>query len=135
MVSNKLKLLRISIGLIYIWFGALKFFEGLSPAEALAIDTINVLTFNIIPDNIAILLLAIFEVLIGVFLTFNLFTKQTVVATLVHLTCTFVPLFAFVDISFTQAPYGYTLLGQYIFKNIVIMAALWVIYPTKTSKS
>lgn len=135
MVSNKKNLLRISIGLIYIWFGALKFFEGLSPAEALAIDTINILTFNLIPDNVALLLLAIIELLIGIFLTFNLFIKQTVIATLIHLTCTFVPLFVFVDLSFTQAPFGYTLLGQYIFKNIVIMAALWVIYPTKTAKS
>ena len=32
-----LTLLRISIGVIYLWFGALKFFHGYSPAEDLRI--------------------------------------------------------------------------------------------------
>ena len=36
MASRGLQLLRISLGAIFFWFGMLKFFEGLSPAEALA---------------------------------------------------------------------------------------------------
>lgn len=131
MSNNKIKLLRISVGIIYIWFGMLKFFKGYSPAESLAINTIDILTFSLIPSTVSIILLAIIEVVIGVLLTLGLYTKQVVIVTLLHLTCTFVPLFAFSDLSFTKLPFAYTLLGQYIFKNIVIMAALWVIYPTK----
>jgi uncharacterized membrane protein YphA (DoxX/SURF4 family) len=131
MISNRLSVLRISIGLIYIWFGMLKFFKGYSPAESLAIDTIDIITFSTIPHSVSIILLAILEVLIGVFLTFNIFLKQTIMVTLGHLVCTFVPLFAFIPLSFTKAPYAYTLLGQYIFKNIALMAGLWVLYPSK----
>ncbi len=135
MLTNKTKILRISIGLIYIWFGMLKFFKGYSPAESLAIDTIAILTFKLIPSAVSIILLAIIEVVIGLLLVFNTFAKQAIIATLIHLACTFVPLFAFTDLSFTKAPYAYTLLGQYIFKNIALMAALWLIYPTKKSES
>jgi hypothetical protein len=46
-------LLRISIGIIYLWFGALKYVPQLSPADQLAKDTIHVLTFGLIPDPIA----------------------------------------------------------------------------------
>ncbi len=48
MGRNGLFLLRISIGIIFFWFGILKFFEGLSPAEDLAIRTINAITFNLV---------------------------------------------------------------------------------------
>jgi uncharacterized membrane protein YphA (DoxX/SURF4 family) len=132
MIFNKLSALRISIGFIYLWFGALKFFPGLSPAEGLAIDTIDIITLGIIPGSVSIILLAIIEVTLGALLVFNVTLKQVVIATLIHLVCTFVPLFAFIDLAFTQPPYGYTLLGQYIFKNIALMAGLWVIYPAKS---
>jgi uncharacterized membrane protein YkgB len=36
--------LRISLGIVFFWFGFLKFFPNVSPAESLATDTINVLT-------------------------------------------------------------------------------------------
>ncbi len=49
-ISKKsITFLRISIGIIYFWFGALKFFHGYSPAEDLAINTINELTFGLVP--------------------------------------------------------------------------------------
>ena len=127
MITNKVKLLRISIGIIYIWFGLLKFFKGYSPAESLAINTIDILTFSLIPAKASIILLASIEVFIGVLLAFGVFTKQIVIATFIHLICTFIPLFAYTSLSYTKPPFAYTLLG----KNIVIMAGLWVIYPTK----
>jgi uncharacterized membrane protein YkgB len=42
---------------------------------------------------------------------------------------TFLPLFFFPDVSFTQehAPYGFTIVGQYIVKNLVFLAALIII--------
>jgi hypothetical protein len=41
-------MLRISIGIIFVWFGLLKFFPEYSPAEELASDTISKLTINLI---------------------------------------------------------------------------------------
>src|SRR6478752_5875065 len=50
-------LLRISIGVIYLWFGLLKFFPHLSPAEDLAKETIRILTFGLISPDLYIILL------------------------------------------------------------------------------
>ena len=65
---NALLFLRISIGIIYLWFGILKFFHGYSPAEDLAINTINKLTFGLIPEPLNITLLATWECALGILL-------------------------------------------------------------------
>ena len=44
-------LLRLSVGIVFLWFGVLKFFPGLSPAEGLAARTISTLTLGIIPPD------------------------------------------------------------------------------------
>lgn len=122
--NKKLRLLSISIGLVYLWFGGLKFFPGLSPAEDLAKATIDFLTFAIIPSNVSIILLAIIEVAIGIMLIFNLYQKTGLQIALVHIIITFVPFFFFTELIFSNIPFGFSLLGQYIFKNVVIIAAL-----------
>jgi uncharacterized membrane protein YkgB len=38
-------ILRVSLGLIFLGFGVLKFFPGASPAEALVMRTVDTLTF------------------------------------------------------------------------------------------
>ncbi|MEZ4956588.1 MAG: hypothetical protein R2825_23730 [Saprospiraceae bacterium] len=126
---NKDRLLAISIGLVYLWFGALKFFPGLSPADALAKDTIHHLTFGLIPSDVSIILLAIMEVLIGACLVFCVQIKKTIVLALAHITMTFTPLLFFPELSFNSAPFTLTLVGQYIMKNIIIISALLMLYP------
>ena len=128
---NYLSLLRISIGIIYVWFGALKFFQGYSPAEDLAIQTINRLTFNLVPQPANIILLATWEVAVGMLLILGIWVKQALIALVIHMICTFTPLFFFPSISFQFAPYGFTLVGQYIMKNIIILSAALVIWPQR----
>lgn len=130
-LMKKLKYLSISIGLIYLWFGVLKFFPELSPAESLATNTIDVMTFHLLPGGLGYLLLAIIEVVIGIGLIMGIMRRFFVMAALVHMVCTFVPLFAFPDLSFTEAPYGFTIVGQYIMKNLVIIMALLILLPPK----
>jgi uncharacterized membrane protein YphA (DoxX/SURF4 family) len=120
-------LLRISIGIIYVWFGALKFFPQLSPADQLAKDTINFLTLGLIPDEISIILLALWETILGAVIIFGIWNRFVFSFLLLHLACTFVPLFCFVSLSFTHSPYAFTLVGQYIMKNIIIVCAAIVI--------
>lgn len=122
--ANSNRLLRWAIGVNYFWFGALKFFDGLSPAETLAKNTIHILTFGLIPDEINLLLLAIWEVGIGVLFLSGFFTRFAAKAAIVHMVFTFMPLFFFPDVSFSHAPYGFTIIGQYIVKNLVFLAAL-----------
>lgn len=129
--STGVRRLRLSLGLVYIWFGVLKFFPDLSPADGLAKDTMDHLFFGVIPRDLSILLLAALEVVIGAMLMLNLKVRSAVYLALFHMVCTFTPLFFFPDISF-RAPLIFTLLGQYIMKNVVFVAALLLIFPKNT---
>ena len=98
--SLSLTVLRCSIGIIYIWFGMLKFFPGYSPAEDLAIMTINKLTAGFIPAHTSIILLAIWETLAGILLIVNFQLRKVLAFMLLHMICTFTPLLLFPAVSF-----------------------------------
>ena len=49
MADHGVLALRLSLGVIFLWFGLLKFFPGLSPAQSLAADTIAILSFGLVP--------------------------------------------------------------------------------------
>lgn len=117
-------ILAISIGIVYLWFGLLKFFPHLSPAEDLAKDTIERITFGFLPSQVSIILLAILEVGIGMLFLLNIYRRETIILASFHMLCTFFPLFLFIDRSFSIAPFIFTLLGQYIVKNLIIVSAL-----------
>lgn len=133
--ANTTKLLRWAIGINYFWFGALKFFNGLSPAEHLAKDTIRVITFGLIPDEVNLILLAVWEVGIGVLFISGRFIRFAALAAVVHMLFTFLPLFFFPEVSFSQAPYAFTIVGQYIVKNLVFLGALAVILKEHKAKN
>jgi uncharacterized membrane protein YkgB len=48
MARHGLVLLRVSLGIVFLWFGALKLFPDASPAQDLATRTISVLTAGIV---------------------------------------------------------------------------------------
>lgn len=131
--NNSTRLLRWAIGINYFWFGMLKFFDGMSPAEVLAKDTIRILTFGIIPDHVNLLMLAIWEVAIGLIFLSGFFVRLGAKASIVHMIFTFMPLFFFPEVSFSHAPYGFTIVGQYIVKNLVFLAALCIILKEEKS--
>lgn len=122
--------LRVSLGIVFFWFGILKFFPDLSPAQELATRTINLLTFGIIPEDVAIILLAAWECLIGLGLIFGKFMRFTLLLLFVQMLGTMSPIFLFPDEVFTRIPYAPTLEGQYIFKNLVLISAGIVIGAT-----
>ncbi len=123
-------LLRISVGIIFFWFGVLKYFPGLSPATDLATKTIDTLTFGIISGSFALYILATLEVAIGIGLIFGVFLRETLLLLLFQMMGTITPLFLFTSEAFTRIPYAPTLEGQYIIKNIVIVSAGIVIGAT-----
>ena len=130
MGKKGIKFLKISIGIIFLWFGGLKFFDGLSPAQDIAIDTIKLLSFNLFSDSSIILSLATWEVLIGIGLLFNLFLRETLLLLYLQMIGTFAPLFLFPQEIYQIFPYSLTLEGQYIVKNLVIISAGIVIGAT-----
>lgn len=130
MADNGILLLRLSIGIIFLWYGLLKFFTGISPAESLAINTIDALTFGLLSPTIIIISLATLETLIGLGLLFNLFLRETLLLLYLQMIGTFTPVFLFPGEVFTEFPYALTLEGQYIFKNLVVVSAGIVIGAT-----
>lgn len=123
-------LLRLSLGAVFLWFGALKFFPGLSPAQDLATRTIRILTFGLVEPKVSILLLATWECLIGLGLLLGVFMRATLLLLFLQMIGTITPIFFFPQEVFTRIPYAPTLEGQYIIKNVVLISAGLVIGAT-----
>lgn len=130
MARNGILLLRISLGIVFFWFGFLKFFPGLSPAQTLAGSTIAELSFGRISPEAAVLLLAVWECLIGLGLLFGLFLRATLFLLWLQMLGTITPLFLFPEQCFVMVPFVPTLEGQYIIKNMVLISAGLVIGAT-----
>jgi uncharacterized membrane protein YphA (DoxX/SURF4 family) len=130
MARHGLPLLRISLGIVFLWFGALKFFPGLSPAHDLAARTIETLSFGIVPARVSIPLLATWECLIGIGLLFGIFMRAVLLLLAVQMAGTLMPLVLFPSEVFTRIPYAPTLEGQYIIKNAVLISAAIVLGAT-----
>lgn len=123
-------LLRISLGIVFFWFGVLKFFPGLSPAQDLAARTISVLTFGLVPPDLSVPVLAAWECVIGLGLISGFFMRGTLLLLWLQMLGTITPLFLFPSEVFTRIPYAPALEGQYIIKNLVLVSAGLVIGAT-----
>ncbi len=122
--------LRIGLGLVFLWFGFLKFFPDLSPATDLATRTMERLTFGVIAPDVALVILAVWETLIGLGLLSGRFLRVTLLLLVVQMAGTLTPLALFPEETFTTFPVAPTLEGQYIIKNIVLIGAAMVVGAT-----
>jgi hypothetical protein len=120
----------VSLGLVFLWFGALKFFPGLSPAQDLVARTIMRLTFGMVPPAVSLPVLAAWECAIGVGLLTALWLRATLLLLFAQMLGTVTPLFLFPSETFTLFPIAPTLEGQYIIKNVVLVTAAIVIGAT-----
>src|SRR5690606_20261413 len=78
-------LLRISLGIVFFWFGVIKFFPDLSPAQDLAARTIETLSFGIVKPELLLPVLAAWETLIGLGLISGRFMRATILLLLVQM--------------------------------------------------
>ena len=118
MADYGLLVLRISLGIVFFWFGALKLAPGLSPAEELVRNTI----YFVDPD-LFLPILAIWEMLIGLGLIFGIFMRLTLLLLFLQMPGTALPLLILPEATWTVFPIGLTLEGQYIIKNLVLIGA------------
>lgn len=123
MAKNAIKFLRISLGLIFFWFGVIKFFPGVSSAEGIATKTISVLTFGFLQQAVSIYILAAWETLIGLGLLLNKFLREILFLLFLQMIGTITPLFLFPLETFKIFPFVPTLEGQYIIKNLILISA------------
>lgn len=110
-------LLRISLGIIFIWFGLLKVF-GQSPANDLVARTV----YWFDPD-IFIPILGWWEALIGVFFLFHRTIRAAIFLLFLQIGGTFLPLVILPDVCFQGNFFALTMEGQYIVKNLLIISA------------
>ncbi|WP_433162376.1 DoxX family protein [Kribbella sp. CA-247076] len=117
-------ILRVSLGLIFLGFGVLKFFPGASPAEALVMRTVDTLTLGIVEGRNAVLLTALMECFIGLTLMTGKFLRTGLLVLGLSLVGIMSPLVLFFGDLFPGTP---TLEAQYVLKDIVLAAAGLVI--------
>lgn len=118
MAQYGLLILRIGLGVVFFWFGALKLVPGLSPAEELVRNTI----YFVDPD-LFLPVLAVWEMLIGLGLIFGKFMRATLLLLFLQMPGTALPLLIMPEVVWTVFPFGLTLEGQYIIKNLVLIGA------------
>jgi len=125
-----INILRLGLGLVFLWFGVLKFFPGLSPAQDLATRTIEHLTLGAVGPGVSLPILAAWESLIGLGLLSGRFIRATLFLLAVQMLGAATPLVLFPAETFSQFPFTPTLEGQYIIKNVVLVGAAMVIGAT-----
>ncbi|CAN5563146.1 hypothetical protein BH20ACT19_BH20ACT19_00420 [soil metagenome] len=129
LVRHSVSALRISVGLVFLAFGVLKYFPGVSPAEQLATDTTHVLFLGLVSPEIAILVVAAMECFIGI--CFLIGTGAVMRVAIWVLAAQFVGILSPLLIEpqrLFAGPHGApTLEGQYVLKDIILVAAGMVI--------
>ncbi len=110
-------LLRISMAVVYIWFGILKPFDA-SPASDLVANSLPFL-----PREEFFIFLGVWETVLGLMFLIPKFTKITFWLFIIHMGGTFIPFITLTNTVFVNFPYALSLEGQYIVKNLVLISA------------
>jgi len=114
-------LMRYSIALIFIWFGVLKPL-GISPEAELIKRTVYWVS-----PQIFLPVLGWWEVTIGLCLLYRPLIRIALLLLLLQLPGTMLPLILLPEICFTHPPFGLSLEGQYIVKNLFLVSAAFMI--------
>ena len=123
-------LARVSLGVIFLWFGALKFIPGWSPAAELAAKTMHHVSFGLLDPKTGLLIVAAWETLIGVGLLTARALRITLLLLVIQMIGTMLPLVLYPAETWIVAPLAPTLEGQYIIKNLVLLSAAAVVGAT-----
>ena len=118
--SNRytLPLLRISLGVVYVWFGALKVADATPVAQLVA------KTVPFIPEHIFVPTLGVIEVLIGLALILGRFLDLVALVMVGHLFGTFLVLVTQPGVSFeNNNVFELSMTGEFVMKNVVLISA------------
>lgn len=132
LVAYSIPLLRIALGGVFLVFGLLKFFPGLSPIEDLATRTTEALSFGLVSGRAAMVVIATLECLIGLSVITGRFLRVGVWLLAAQMVGAMSPLVLFPGELFPGSLHTPTLAAQYIIKDVVLVAAGMVIASTWT---
>ncbi len=124
MKRNGFVFLRVSLAIVFIWFGILKPL-GKSTANELVERTVYW-----VDPHWFIPFLGWWEVTIGVCMLIRPLLRAAILLLLLQMPGTMLPLFLLPEVCFVQVPWVPTLEGQYIIKNLVLISAAIVVGGT-----
>jgi putative oxidoreductase len=130
LVAHSIKLLRVSLGCVFLGFGFLKFFPMVSPAEQLVMDTTSMLTFDLVPGSVSIIAIAVLECVIGLWLLSGRALRGVMYLLAIELVGILAPVVVLGDRLFSGPHNAPTLQGQYVLKDVILVAAVLVVAAT-----
>ena len=117
--------LRISVALVFIWFGALKVFD-VTPVSDLVADTV----YWVDPDWF-VPLLGVFEIVVGASLLARRALRLMLGLFALQMAGTFLVLVVQPDVAFQDGnPLLLTVEGEFVIKNLVLLSAGMVVGAT-----
>ncbi len=122
-------LLRISLAVVFLWFGALKVLD-VTPVTDLVANTV----YWVDPDWF-VPVLGWAEIAIGLALLFNVFLRTAIALFLLQMLGTFLVLVIQPDVSFQGNVFELTVEGEFVVKNLVLLSAGLVIGSTVERRS
>jgi uncharacterized membrane protein YkgB len=122
-------MLRVSLGLVFVWFGALKVFD-VSPVADLVANTV----YWVDPD-LFVTALGFFEIFVGVMLLLGWALRLTLALFTLQMVGTFLTFFVLPDVTFRDGnPLLLTVEGEFVVKNLVLISAALVVGTTVRRK-
>ncbi|MFD5198607.1 DUF417 family protein [Streptomyces sp. NPDC058375] len=132
--THALTLLRATVGIVFVGFGMLKLFPSASPAEQVAIDAATKMTLGLVPETVLLLSLAALETAIGIGLIVGRrLLRPALVAFFLHMGGVFSTLFLLPDAMWQPHSPAPTMEGQYVVKNVVLVAVCLVVAANEWS--
>lgn len=119
--------LRVSMGVIFLGFGVLKFVPGLSPASGLVVATISTMTGGLVPATVGLVVTAVLECAIGISMITARWMRLTIYLLVGELIGILSPLVLLPGRMFSGPHHAPSLEGQYVLKDIVLVAAAMVV--------
>ncbi len=127
LVAHSVAVLRVAVGAVFLGFGVLKYFPGVSPAENLTKVTTHVLTFGLVPGGVSLMTIATLECFIGVCLLSGRWMRLAIWLLMIELIGILAPLALLPGRLFAGPYHAPTLEGQYVLKDVILAGAGMVI--------
>ncbi len=127
LVLHSISVLRMTVGAIFLGFGVLKYFPGVSPAQDLTEATTHILFFGLVPGSVAILVIATLECSIGVCMLAGRWMRLAIYLLAGEFLGILAPLALLPGRLFSGPHHAPTLEGQYVLKDVILVAAGLVI--------
>ncbi len=130
MKQHGIRLLRLSLGLVFLWFGVLKVI-GKSPVADLIAETVYWVS-----PQVFIPFLGVWEIVVGLGLFFKVALRITLFLFWLQMAGTFLVLILRPDIAFQHGnPLLLTTEGEFVIKNLVLITAGLVVGSTVDQKT